>query len=56
MTILGGAGKLEDLRAATERFKLIGTAAGSFFVFKGKYRAVLISYPTGADKNFALGR
>jgi cyclase len=56
MTVLGGAGSLEDLRELTTKFKLIGVAAGSIFVFKGKYRAVLISYPTGADKNFALGR
>lgn len=46
MTILGGAGKLEDIREAISRYKTIGVAAGSLFVFKGKYRAVLISYPT----------
>ncbi|EFS2788252.1 imidazole glycerol phosphate synthase subunit HisF, partial [Salmonella enterica] len=28
-----------------------GAAAGSLFVFKGKYRAVLISYPTPKQKD-----
>jgi cyclase len=45
MTILGGAGKIEDLKEAISRYKTIGVSAGSFFVFKGKYRAVLINYP-----------
>lgn len=46
MTILGGAGSSDDIRLAIERYKTIGVSAGSFFVFKGKYRAVLISYPS----------
>jgi cyclase len=45
MTILGGAGSLEDIHDAINRYKTIGVAAGSLFVFKGKYRAVLINYP-----------
>ena len=45
MTILGGAGKLEDVKEAIGRYKTIGVSAGSLFVFKGKYRAVLINYP-----------
>ena len=50
LTVLGGAGSLEDLRELVERFGLIGAAAGSLFVFKGKYRAVLINYPSLDDK------
>ncbi|MCE3076904.1 AglZ/HisF2 family acetamidino modification protein [Chryseobacterium gwangjuense] len=46
MTILGGAGSIEDIRNAIERYQTIGVSAGSLFVFKGKYRAVLISYPS----------
>lgn len=46
MTILGGAGSIEDIGLAIERYKTIGVSAGSLFVFKGKYRAVLISYPS----------
>ena len=29
---------------------IVGAAAGSLFVFKGKYRAVLINYPNQYDK------
>ena len=44
MTVVGGAGSAEDIRALTDELGPIGAGAGSFFVFKGKYRAVLISY------------
>jgi cyclase len=50
MTILGGAGKIDDLKEAIERYKTIGVSAGSLFVFKGKYRAVLINYPSFEDR------
>lgn len=45
MTILGGAGSFEHFKELYNRIGLVGAGAGSFFVFKGKYRAVLISYP-----------
>ncbi|USU14146.1 AglZ/HisF2 family acetamidino modification protein (plasmid) [Sphingomonadaceae bacterium OTU29THOMA1] len=45
ITILGGAGALADLASVIERIGTVGVAAGSLFVFKGKYRAVLINYP-----------
>lgn len=51
MTVLGGAGSLGDVEGLIHRFGIIGAAAGSLFVFKGKYRAVLISYPQRADKD-----
>jgi cyclase len=51
LTILGGAGKLEDIREVVKEFKIIGAAAGSLFVFKGKYNAVLINYPALEDLN-----
>lgn len=44
ITIVGGAGSGNDLSALTEELGPIGAGAGSLFVFKGKYRAVLISY------------
>lgn len=50
LTLLGGAGSLADLEAAVRRLGTIGLAAGSFFVFKGQYRAVLISYPSHAER------
>ncbi len=42
---LGGAGKLEDFREAVKTGGASAVAAGSFFVFHGKHRAVLITYP-----------
>ena len=51
LTVLGGAGSLEHFQRLFARYGIIGAAAGSFFVFKGKYRAVLISYPNRDDKN-----
>ncbi|NIJ63633.1 cyclase [Sphingomonas leidyi] len=44
MTILGGAGSIANMEAAVRALGTVGVAAGSFFVFKGTYRAVLISY------------
>ena len=41
MTALGGAGTLTDIATLVDSFGIIGAAAGSLFVFKGKYRAVL---------------
>ncbi|MEM0447937.1 MAG: HisA/HisF-related TIM barrel protein, partial [Thermoplasmata archaeon] len=51
LTIMGGAGSFEDFKEALQNFDLVGLSAGSFFVFKGKYRAVLISYPDSDQKN-----
>ena len=50
MTVLGGAGALEDISQVIDKFGIIGCAAGSLFVFKGKYKAVLINYPNIKDK------
>ncbi|WP_347901350.1 AglZ/HisF2 family acetamidino modification protein [Pseudomonas purpurea] len=50
ITILGGGGSLDDMRSVVEACGVVGVAAGSFFVFKGSYRAVLISYPTAQQK------
>ena len=51
MTVLGGAGSLEDIEKVIDRHKIIGVAAGSLFVFKGKYKAVLINYPNKEEKD-----
>jgi cyclase len=45
LTIMGGAGTTDDVRALVTQHPVIGAAAGSLFVFKGRFRAVLISYP-----------
>lgn len=51
LTVLGGAGSLEDMGALIRRCGVVGAAAGSLFVFKGPYRAVLINYPTAPQKD-----
>ena len=51
MTVLGGAGTLADVGALLRQCGLVGAAAGSLFVFKGVYRAVLINYPSRQDKD-----
>lgn len=42
----GGAGRLDDFAAAVKRGGASAVAAGSLFVFQGRHRAVLISYPS----------
>jgi cyclase len=54
LTVLGGVGTLDDVRSLVARYGIIGAAAGSLFVFKGKYRAVLINYPSGPEKAACL--
>lgn len=51
VTALGGAGSLKDIQQLIAACGIVGAAAGSLFVFKGVYRAVLISYPTRAEKD-----
>ena len=51
MTILGGAGSLSDIGKLINSCGVLGAAAGSLFVFKGPYRAVLISYPNPQQKD-----
>ena len=50
MTMLGGAGSLADIVRLVSACGVVGAAAGSLFVFKGPYRAVLISYPDQVQK------
>ena len=51
LTVLGGAGSLDDIGGLVSRYGIIGAAAGSLFVFKGVYKAVLINYPKPAEKD-----
>ncbi len=50
VTVLGGAGTLQDIKKVIDKHKIIGVAAGSLFVFKGVYKAVLINYPNKEEK------
>ena len=56
LTVLGGAGSLHDIGKLISEFGAIGVAAGSLFVFKGAYRAVLINYPNRVEKAELIGR
>jgi len=51
LTVLGGAGSLQDIGQLINKYGVIGAAAGSLFVFKGVYRAVLINYPNREEKD-----
>ena len=50
ITVLGGAGSLIHIGELISKYGIIGAAAGSIFVFKGKYKAVLINYPDEKEK------
>jgi len=50
LTVIGGAGSIHDIGEVIHQNGIIGVGAGSLFVFKGKYRAVLIHYPTIDEK------
>jgi len=56
ITVLGGAGSLKDIASLIELFGTIGAAAGSLFVFKGRFRAVLINYPSRSEKDAIVPR
>ncbi len=51
LTILGGAGSHQDIEALLGECGVVGASAGSLFVFKGPYRAVLINYPNPEQKD-----
>lgn len=51
LTVIGGAGSLGDIADLFSLFGLIGASAGSLFVYKGRYKAVLINYPSNEEKN-----
>jgi cyclase len=44
ISIVGGAGTTNHMQQLIDAIGICGAAAGSMFVFKGPYRAVLISY------------
>jgi len=49
---LGGAGEMSDFENLYKTTSINGIAAGSFFVFQGKHRGVLIRYPPIKSYNF----
>jgi cyclase len=51
----GGAGKVEDFALACKEAGAAAAAAGSMFVFTGKHRAVLITFPGREQLEQVLG-
>ena len=51
ITFLGGAGSLDDIGALIRTCGVVGASAGSLFVFKGIYKAVLINYPNVVQRD-----
>jgi len=51
----GGAGVINDFKKVTDEAKVSAVAAGSFFVFQGKYNAVLITYPKYEELEILFG-
>ncbi|MEX2163594.1 MAG: AglZ/HisF2 family acetamidino modification protein [Sulfuricaulis sp.] len=56
LTLLGGAGSLQHIAELIRCVGTIGAAAGSIFVFKGAYRAVLITYPSRTEKDALIAK
>lgn len=56
ITFLGGAGNLDHIAELIRAHGAVGIAAGSLFVFKGVYRAVLINYPSQDVKDTLVQR
>lgn len=50
VTLLGGAGSLQDISKLINVCRVSGVAAGRLFVFKGAYKVVLINYPERTKK------
>lgn len=54
LVALGGVGSLDDIKRAVDA-GASAVAAGSYFVFQGRHRAVLITYPSYASLEQLLG-
>ena len=54
LTFLGGAGSLQHIGDLIRTCGVVGASAGSLFVFKGPYRAVLINYPNASQRDDLL--
>lgn len=50
VTLIGGAGSLEHVFDLFHGRTPIGAGVGSLFTFKGKFRAVLLSYPNMVER------
>ncbi len=53
ISFMGGAKDTLDMQNLIDNIGIVGAAAGSIFVFKGKFKAVLLSYqrPNKLEQN-----
>jgi len=51
VTVLGGCGSIDHMKDLSRISNPSGIAAGSFFIFKGKYKAVLANYLNEVEKH-----
>jgi len=52
ITIAGGASGIEDFASLSREIGPLGMAAGSLFVFTGKFDSVLIQYPHDSERSY----
>lgn len=50
LTLLGGLKDLNEIMKIENDYNYIGIAGSSFFIYKGKFKSVLISYPSNFFK------
>ena len=50
--IIGGCSSYEDIKKLFLKYKNIAAGCSSIFIFKGKLKAVLISYPSEKEKKY----
>ena len=51
ITIVGGAKSYEEISDISNKYPILGFGVGSLFIYKGKNKAVLISYPKEHSKS-----
>ena len=48
--IIGGCSRIEDIRNLFNTFESVAAGCSSIFIYKGKFKAVLINYPSELEK------
>lgn len=51
ITVIGGVGSFDHFIEAIQKLGIVGIGAGSFFVYKGKLKGVLITYPSQLQRD-----
>ena len=49
--ILGGCSQIENIKSLFNNFPSVAAGCSSIFIYKGKFKAVLISYPSELEKS-----